>query len=214
MSFTAILILAFARHAQRSRHAPFALYNESVPVPPAPLFFDQIGRRSFSFFPAIVGIKHNEWLLRRATWTEVDVVNTKTGQELLIPRRFVGEVSEIEEPFIIVGLVKELEYREGTVWPHRRRVIEMPRAVNGAASFAVPRSVPQQGLAPVIGISLEPASPRRVWKRAAACVALILVLVAAGILAWVQAVESHFRGSRDTRNSSGQRPPLQVIPTY
>jgi len=193
--------------------APFSPYNEDVSVPSVPLLFDQIGRRSFSFFPAIVGIKHNEWVLRRATWTEVDVINTKSGQELSIPRRFVGEVSEIEEPFLIVGLVKELEYREGAVWPHRRRVIEMPRAVNGAASFAMPQSFAQKGPAPVIGISLEPASPRRVWKRAAACVALVLMLVAAGILAWVQAVESHFRGSRDARSPSGQRPPLQIFPT-
>ena len=185
-----------------------------MPVPPVPLLFDQICRRSFSFFPAIVGIKHNEWVLRRATWTEVDVINTKSGQELSIPRRFVGEVSEIEEPFLIAGLVKELEYREGAVWPHRRRVIEMPRAVNGTASFAMPRSFAQKGPAPVIGISLELASPRRVWKRAAACVALVLMLVAAGILAWVQAVESHFRGSRDARNTSGQRSALQIFPTY
>ncbi|MBV9400796.1 MAG: hypothetical protein JO062_22655 [Bryobacterales bacterium] len=158
-----------------------------------PLLFDQVGRRSFSFFPAIVGIEHNEWLLRRATWTEVEVVNKKSGQELLIPRRFVGEVSAIEEPFLIVGLVKELEYREGAVWPHRRRVIQMPRAVNGGLPV---RSFAPHAPAPVVGIRLEPPTKSRAWKRIAACVALVLMLIAAGILACVQAVESHMRGGR------------------
>ena len=189
-------------------------YNEIVPVPPMPLLFDQLGRRSFSFFPAIVGIEHNEWVLRRATWTEVEVVNKKTGQELSIPHRFVGEVSAIEEPFLIVGLIKELEYREGAVWPHRRRVIEMPRAVNGGSAFSSRAFAPAQP-AIVIGIRLEPASPSRAWKRIAACVALALMLIAAGILAWVQAVESHFRGARDGRATvPAQRPPVQAIPTF
>jgi hypothetical protein len=166
-----------------------------------PLLFEQLGRRSFAFYPAIVGIEHNEWVLRRATWTEVEVANKKTGQELLIPRRFVGEVSAIEEPFVIVGLVKELEYREGAVWPHIRRVIEMPRAVNGG--FA-PRAFAPHGPAPVIGIRLENANRSRAWKRLAACVALILMLVAAGILACVQAIGSHVRGGRAAAHD-GQR---------
>ena len=84
----------------------------------------------FSFYPAIVGVHHNEWILRRATWTDILVANAKTSEEICIPRRFVGEVSSIEAPYRIVGLVKELEYREGVVLPHRRSVIEMPRAVN------------------------------------------------------------------------------------
>jgi hypothetical protein len=178
-----------------------------------PLLFDQLGRRSFSFFPAIVGIEHNEWVLRRASWTEVEVLNTKTGSELSIPYRFVGEVSVIEEPFLIVGLVKELEYREGAVWPHRRRVIEMPRAVNGAFLYSG-RTLPPAQPAPVIGIRLEPASPSRTWKRVAACVALALMLIAAGILACVQAVESHLRGSRDGHTERPQRAPFQTIPTF
>ena len=74
----------------------------------------------FSFYPAIVGVRHNEWILRRATWTDILVANAKTSEEICIPRRFVGEVSSIEAPFRIVGLVKELEYREGVVLPHRR----------------------------------------------------------------------------------------------
>ena len=47
-----------------------------------------------------------------------------------MPRRFLGQVSRIEEPVMVVGLVKELEYKAGALLPHVRRVIEMPRAVN------------------------------------------------------------------------------------
>ena len=38
---------------------------------------------------------------------------------------------------MIVGLLKEVEYKAGTLWPAERRVIEMPRAVNeGPRPFA------------------------------------------------------------------------------
>jgi len=182
----------------------------SVPVIPAP--FDQIGRRAFSFFPAIVGIEHNQWVLRRVTWSEIEVMNKKSFQELSIPRRLVGEVSLTREPFLIVGLVKELEYREGAVWPHQRRVIEMPRAVNGPARHFSP--VSPERLAPVIGIRLEPASPARAWRRVAACVALAMMLIAAGILACVQAVGSHLRGGREMRTPPAERLPVRAIPTW
>ena len=55
-------------------------------------------------------------------------MNTKSQQELWIRRGFLSGVSSIEEPIVIVGIVKELECREGG-GPHVRRVIEMPRAV-------------------------------------------------------------------------------------
>lgn len=174
---------------------------------PAP--FDKIGRRAFSFFPAIAGIEHNQWVLRRITWSEIEVMNKKSFLELSIPRRLVGEVSATGEPFLIVGLVKELEYREGAVWPHQRRVIEMPRAVNGGARRFAP-----ERLAPVIGIRLEPASPARVWRRIAACVALAVMLIAAGILACVQAVGSHLRGSREVRTPAAERLPVRAVPTW
>ena len=103
------------------------MYVVSMPIIAAGLAELRHGR--FSFYPAIVGVQHNEWILRRATWTEVLVANAKTSEEICIPRRFVGEVSSIEAPYRIVGLVKELEYREGVVLPHRRVVLEMPRAV-------------------------------------------------------------------------------------
>jgi len=89
-----------------------------------------MGNRSFSFYPAIRNIQHNEWQFRRAHPDEIQVMNTKSLQELWIPRGFLSGVSSIEEPVVIVGLLKELEYREGIVVPHVRRVIQMPLAAN------------------------------------------------------------------------------------
>ena len=137
----------------------------------------------FSFFPAIVGVHHNEWILRRATWTDILVANAKTSEEICIPRRFLGEVSSIEAPYRIVGLIKELEYREGVVLPHRRSVIEMPRAVN---DFSPSRFRPAlyERPAGVIAIRAEPDRESRVWRMLRgsvatgflACMAVIFVV--------------------------------------
>jgi hypothetical protein len=82
--------------------------------------------RHFSFYPPIIGFEHNEWHFRRATWSEVQVANIRSDQEVWIPRRFLGEISRVDEPVVIVGLLKELEFKGGTVWPYSRRVLEMP----------------------------------------------------------------------------------------
>lgn len=145
----------------------------AIPSLPTPL--EQLGNRPFSFYPPILGVERNEWLFRRATWPEVLVTNAHSGAQIAIPRRFVGEVSRIEEPVVIVGLLKELEYREGAVWPYRRRVLQMPVAV-GAEDY-VPRH--RGGLAPVIGISLHSeARPRRGRMIVGALVAGILAALA------------------------------------
>src|SRR6266446_9838837 len=98
-------------------------------IPPIPPPLETLGPRPFSFYPAILNIEHNEWLYRKSTWSEILVYNVKTGEEIWIPRRFIGELSRIEDPVVIVGLIKELEYRGGAVLPYQRRVIEMPIAV-------------------------------------------------------------------------------------
>lgn len=125
-----------------------------MPAPHIPTPLDQLGHRRFSFYPAIVNIEHNEWLFRGSDWDEIEVMNTKTHEELWIPRRFLGGIASTEEPVVIVGLTKELEYREGAIVPLVRRVIEMPRAVND-----IPRpasEAPRAGhLAPVVGIRIE-----------------------------------------------------------
>ena len=148
-------------------------------IPPIPPPLESLGSRPFSFYPAILNIEHNEWLYRKATWSEVLVVNAKTGEELWIPRRLLGELSRIDDPVVIVGLLKELEYRGGAVWPYQRRVIQMPLAVNDAprSSPVPPKSEP----APVIGIRVESTESRlgRLVAVALACgtVACILVVV-------------------------------------
>jgi hypothetical protein len=176
----------------------------AAPLIPTPL--DQIGRRPFLFYPAIVGIEHNEWTLRRVSSSEVQVMNTKTAEELWIPRRFLGEVSAIEAPFVIAGLVKELEYKAGAVLPHRRRVIEMPRAVNGpmvtGLSETVSRPPSPAKLAPVIGIRVESGPNSRAGRR-------LLTWIVASILACIIAAEAliGFGGHRRiVRDARGVRP--------
>jgi hypothetical protein len=93
------------------------------PIPP-PL--EPMARRTFSFYPPILNVEHNEWKLRKTTWSEILVTNAKCDVEVWIPRRVLGEISQVDEPVMIVGLAKELEYKAGAVWPHERRVIEMP----------------------------------------------------------------------------------------
>jgi hypothetical protein len=147
----------------------------------APLILGPLGElrnRPFAFYPAIAGIEHNEWTLRRATWTDVQVSNTKTGVEVWVPRTLVGEVSSVEAPVVIVGLVKELEYREGALVARRRQVIEMPRAVNGPAMAVALTPRAHARPAAVIAIRTEPpnSSPARRWLRGG---------VAAGVLACI-----------------------------
>lgn len=137
-----------------------------MPVPQ----IEQLGPRPFSFYPPIVGIEHNEWIFRRGTWSEVLVFNTKSQEEIWMPRRFLGEVSEVEEPVLIVGLRKELEYKAGAVWPHERRVIRMPRAVNEGPRPLSSQAPPRP--APVLGIGIEPSAESRIGR----LIALVLLV--------------------------------------
>lgn len=162
-----------------------------MPVPHASPPLDQLGPRPFSFYPPIRNVEHNEWLFRRATWSEILVLNTKSSEEIWVPRRFLGEVSSVDEPVMIVGLVKELEYKSGAVWPHERRVIEMPRMAGQALPPTDSEPEPKQP-APVVGIRYEPSPELRIGRLIAA--ALILGVLACFI------VVSVFR-----KGSSGER---------
>ena len=112
----------------------------SPPIPPP---FDDLRNRPLSFYPPILNVEHNEWLFRKATWPEILVANRKTGVEVWIPRRFLGEISRIDDPVLIVGLNSELEYRAGVVLPYRSSVLEMPLAVGGS-SPAGPQAGPRE----------------------------------------------------------------------
>ena len=129
-----------------------------------------LGNRPFSFYPPVRGVRHNEWRLRQATWSELLVVHAQTGEEVSIPRRFVGEISVVDDPVVIVGLLRELEYREGAVWPCLRRVIEMPVAVGETARVA------RRGPAPVVGIRLESRRRNRIVRLVGGGLALAMVL--------------------------------------
>lgn len=131
---------------------------ERMPSPPIPPEFDQLSHRPFSFYPPILNIEHNEWRFLRGTWSEILVVNRKTKQEIWIPRRYLGEISRVDEPVMIAGLTRELEYKGGTVWPYARRVIEMPRAVNEGI-LRTPTDEHEKP-APVIGARTEPSESR------------------------------------------------------
>lgn len=160
-------------------------------VPPLPVPFEHLGNRPFSFYPPIVNIESNEWLFRRATWSEMLVVNTRSNMEVWIPRRFVGEISRIEDPVLIVGLVKELEYRVGAVWPYQRRVIEMPVAVG-----ETPRTPPaaNTGPAPVVNIRLESNTDSRITR-------LVVGALTAGILGCLLLVNVYRAGQLRPRIS-------------
>jgi hypothetical protein len=145
-----------------------------MPLSPLPPPLEELRNRPFSFYPAILNMQHNQWRYRRATWSEVLVVNTRTGQEIWIPRRFLGEISRIEDPVVIVGLVRELEYRAGAVWPYQRRVIEMPIAVGDSGASVQPR---RGTPAPVIGIRLESKSDSAIFRLVGS--ALVMGIVAA-----------------------------------
>jgi hypothetical protein len=95
---------------------------------PVPQQLDELGDRTFSFYPPIVNVEHNEWVFVRGTWSEILVRNPKLTVEIWIPRGYLGEISHVEEPVMIVGLRKELEFKGGGVWPYERRLVEMPRA--------------------------------------------------------------------------------------
>jgi hypothetical protein len=152
-------------------------------VPPIPPPLAQLGSRPFSFYPAILNAGHNEWIYRSSTWSDVLVHNTKTNEEVSVPRRYLGEISRVDAPVMIVGLLSELEYRSGVVWPAERRVIEMPRAVNDAPRPRLAR----RGDAPVVvGIRVESDSNSRVGK-------FVLGGVALGVAGCILAI-SLFRG--------------------
>lgn len=139
-------------------------------VPPIPPPLAQLGGRPFSFYPAILNAGHNEWIYRSATWSDVLVRNTKTHEEVSVPRRYLGEISSVDAPVMIVGLRAELEFRAGVVWPAERRVIEMPRAVNDTPRPRLSQS-PAAG-ASVVSIRLESDRTSRVGKVALGGVAI------------------------------------------
>src|SRR5436853_2076069 len=142
-------------------------------APPIPPHLDHLVTRPFSFYPAIIGIAHSEWLYRKANSSEILVVNCKTGAEIWISRRYIGEVSRVDDPVLIVGLNRELEYKAGMVVPYQRRVLEMPIAVGGSAvsSGASERPAP----ASIIGIRVQSSTDTRIFKLIGAAITVSIL---------------------------------------
>ncbi|MEB2361042.1 MAG: hypothetical protein OZ929_06870 [Bryobacterales bacterium] len=161
-----------------------ATIEAAMPVPPIPPPLEQFGQRPFSFYPPLLNVDHNEWRFQRSTWSEILVRNTASGDEVWIPRRYLGEISRVDEPVMILGLLKELELRAGAVWPANKRVIEMPRAVNDVQPVAGGTELPPP--APAVGLRFESNSESRISK-------LIGGVLLIGIIACVVVV-SLFRG--------------------
>jgi hypothetical protein len=150
-----------------------------------PSSLDHLGARPFSFYPPIVGVEHNEWTLLRATWSELLVANTADQREIWVPRSYLGNVSSVDDPVLIVGLLKELEYKAGQVLPLTRRVIEMPKGVPD--SYRPP--MPELQTAPAAGVDRSPGNESRLGR-------LILYAVGAALLGCFLLVMI-FRTSRD-----------------
>jgi hypothetical protein len=149
--------------------------------PPIPPQLDHLITRPFSFYPPIIGIEHNEWLYKKASWSEILVVNCKNAEEIWISRRYIGEVSRVDDPVLIVGLTRELEYKRGMVVPFQRRVIEMPVAVGGNPATAREGERPAPGL--IVGIRTASAQDKRMFKLigAAVTVAILLYILAVSL---------------------------------
>lgn len=173
----------------------------SIAALPTPL--QHLGGRRFCFYPPIRNLEPNEWLYRRATWSECVVANTRSGEEFCVPRIFLGEVSRVDEPVMVVSLSRELEWRNGAIIPRRRRVIEFPTPPGEPAAL-----VARTGqLAPVVNIRLETTPESRVWKWVG--VAAVLGAVALTIAADVaRQTESHTRADL----FRGYRSYLQLTP--
>jgi hypothetical protein len=145
---------------------------------------EALAGRRFSFYPPLLGVEHNEWTMREATWSELLVQNAATEETLWLPRGYVSELSRVREPVIIVGLTRELEYRAGAVRPTLNRVLTM-KEVPGPP----PESLPP--LPPAPSVMTLSTSEKRIG------VAVLLWLGAAVMLCAV--VVGVFRYARSTQ---------------
>jgi hypothetical protein len=119
-------------------------------------------------------------MYRKATWSEILVLNCRSQSEVWIPRRFIGDVSRVEDPVLIVGLNRELEFKGGAVWPYQKRVLQMPLAVNAPTPFPAPPSNEKFNPAPIVGIRLE-RSDKAAFKAIGIAVAVAIGLYIAAV---------------------------------
>jgi hypothetical protein len=194
-------------------HKRFRYHYGEMSIAPLPTPLHDLGGRRFSFYPPIRNLGPNEWLFRRATWSECVVMNARSGEEVWIPRMFLGDVSLIDEPLfdeppMLVRLNRELEWKAGAILPRQRRVIEFPVQANpNPVSDTHAAAGDTARLAPVVSIRLEPKPEVRAWKWIG--VAVVLGAVACTIVSNI-AGQSQFRQRADLFR--GYRPWLQLSP--
>ena len=156
----------------------------SAPLVPSPL--DCIRHYRFAFYPPI---KHlpNEWLLGASSSSEVQVINTKSGIELWVPRQYIGPVTEGAGSILTVCLSKELELRSGVLTPRVKRIIEMPRYDANKWEQAAELDGQERKPAAVVGIRVEKVKHSVVSKAlvtvgvATLVVSLLIALIFFGI---------------------------------
>ena len=134
----------------------------SAPLVPSPL--DYVGLRRFALYPAIGNVEPNEWVLGTSSWSEVQVVNSRTGSEMWIPRQYIGGVSDCFDAVLVVELTKELELRSGALEPRIKRVIEIPHAAAEERPKLFAQNTRLSGPAPVIAIRTENSEESRMSK--------------------------------------------------
>jgi hypothetical protein len=157
-----------------------------MPEPITPTI-DELGERRFSFYPAILNVEHNEWVVRELKWSEILVGNCKSGDEVWVPRRHIGEVASTEDPVVIVGLKKELEFKAGAVWPHDRRMLKMPQG----RSRSYPQDPDRQYESrPPSLLSLLTAGPEmKVGRLIGGVLAVGVALILVSLIFWLRPVK-------------------------
>jgi hypothetical protein len=152
-------------------------------IAPLPATLEYLSGRRFSFFPPIRNIGRNEWLYRRATWSECIVANVESGEEFSVPRVFLGEASTLDqpvgdEPATVVELHRELEWRNGSILAVERRVIELPVLVCDGDEDEAHETGRR---APVVSIRLETKPEAGKWVGVALVLGVVTCTIIAGI---------------------------------
>jgi hypothetical protein len=172
----------------------------------AALVRELVGRR-FSFHPPVRNIRHNEWAVRHATWSECWIANLDSGMEFVIPQSFIGAISHVDEPVILVALRRELRRTSSELVPVRRKVIELPRRAemppDQACADAGPARVTGKR---VEGIRIESQRKKQFAKRTS-LVLLMAALVISVFLGIVGDLQSRGQVVHSTHADASETSP-------
>ena len=147
---------------------------------PSTAEFEELVGRPFSFYPPILNIEHNDWILKKAEWSEVLVANPQMELELWVPRTWLGDISKVEEPRLIVGLKREFEYKGGSLVPYHQKVVGMPQA-HSAAPLPISMVPRKPSIAEEIRSPGGPESSLAKGLLVALAVALVTIVLVVGL---------------------------------